>query len=232
MKDRKPGLSFTHGVWAIVAKDLAMELRGKEVLTTTLMFSLLTLVIFNFAMDLTSLAVKDIAAGALWVAFLFSGSLSMNRSFLYEKEEGCLSALMLAPLDRSAIYFGKMTANLIFTLVAMVVIIPVFTVMYNVNVMESFFLQSLALFMGALGFNAVGTLISAVSVNLRAREMMGPLLLLPVVAPALITAVKISGGLIRGEPMDELMPWFQILAAFDVVYLALAWILFEHIIEE
>lgn len=232
MENRKAGLSFTHGVWAIVAKDLAMELRGKEILTTTLMFALLTLVIFNFAMDLTSLTVKDLAAGALWVAFLFSGSLSMNRSFLYEKEEGCLSALMLAPLDRSAIYFGKMIANLIFTITAMVVIIPVFTVMYNVNVMESFFLQSLALFMGALGFNAVGTLISAVSVNLRAREMMGPLLLLPVVAPALIAAVKISGGLIRGEPLDELMAWFQILGAFDVIYLALAWLLFEHIIEE
>src|SRR3989338_5256727 len=163
MENRKAGLSFTHGVWAIVAKDMAMELRGKEILTTTLMFALLTLVIFNFAMDLTSLTVKDLAAGALWVAFLFSGSLSMNRSFLYEKEEGCLFALMLAPLDRSAIYFGKMIANLIFTLTAMVVIIPVFTVMYNVNVMESFFPQSLALFMGALGFNAVGTLISAVS---------------------------------------------------------------------
>jgi heme exporter protein B len=125
-----------------------------------------------------------------------------------------------------------MGANLIFTLTAMVVIIPVFTVMYNVNIMESFTLQSLALFMGALGFNAVGTLISAVSVNLRAREMMGPLLLLPVVAPALIAAVKISGGLIRGEPLEELMAWFQILAAFDVIYLALAWLLFEHIIEE
>lgn len=232
MENSKAGLSFAHCVLAIVAKDLAMELRGKEILTTTLMFALLTIVIFNFAMDLTSLSVKDIAAGALWVAFLFSGSLSMNRSFLYEKEEGCLSALMLAPLDRSAIYFGKMAANLIFTLTAMAVIIPVFTVMYNVNVMESFVMQSLTLFMGALGFNAVGTLISAVSVNLRAREMMGPLLLLPVVAPALIAAVKISGGLIRGEPLDELMTWFQILAAFDVIYLALAWILFEHIIEE
>jgi heme exporter protein B len=209
-----------------------MEARGKEILTTTLMFALLTLVIFNFAMDLTSLTVKDIAAGALWVAFLFSGSLSMNRSFLYEKEEGCLSALMLAPLDRSSIYFGKMLANLIFTLVAMAVIIPIFTVMYNINVMESFFWQSLAFFLGALGFNAVGTLISAVSVNLRAREMMGPLLMLPLVAPALIAAVKISGGLIRAEPLDGLWMWFQILVVFDVIYLALAWILFEHIIEE
>lgn len=232
MAGNKAGLSFTHGVWAIVSKDLAMEARGKEILTTTLMFALLTLVIFNFAMDLTSLTVKDIAAGALWVSFLFSGSLSMNRSFLYEKEEGCLSALMLAPLDRSSIYFGKMLANLIFTLVAMAVIIPIFTVMYNVNVMESFFLQSLALLLGALGFNAVGTLISAVSVNLRAREMMGPLLMLPLVAPALIAAVKISGGLIRNEPVDGLWMWFQILVVFDVIYLALAWILFEHIIEE
>ncbi|MBI4665749.1 MAG: heme exporter protein CcmB [Nitrospinae bacterium] len=225
-------MSFTHGVWAIMAKDLRMEFRGKEILTTTLTFSLLTILMFNFAMDLTSLNTKDLSAGVLWVAFLFSASLSMNRSFLYEKEEGCLSALMLAPLSRSAIYFGKLLSNLIITLLSIGVIIPVFTVLYNVNVMERFFMQSLTFFMGALGFNAVGTLIAAMAVNLRAREMMGPLLLLPVAAPALIAAVKISGGLITGAPAEDLDAWYKILAAFDVIYLVVSWLTFEHIIEE
>jgi len=223
---------FLSGAAAIVRKDLAMELRGKEIITTTFMFSVLTLLIFNFAFDMTSVKVEDVAAGVLWVAFLFSGSISMNRSFLHEKEEGCLSALMLAPLDRSSVYFGKMASNLLLTLLSMAIIIPIFTVMYNINVMERFALQCLTLFLGALGFNAVGALIAAMAVNLRAREMMGPLLLLPVVAPVVIAAVKASGGLIRGESLDQIWVWFQILAVFDVIYLVVSWLVFEHIIEE
>ncbi|MBI5816111.1 MAG: heme exporter protein CcmB [Nitrospinae bacterium] len=223
---------FLSGSVAIVRKDLAMELRGKEIFTTTFMFAVLTLLIFNFAFDMTSIKVEDAAAGVLWVAFLFSGSITMNRSFLHEKEDGCLSALMLAPISRSGVYFGKMASNLILTLLTMAVIIPIFTVMYNINVMERFFLQSLTLFLGAVGFNSVGLLVAAMAVNLRAREMMGPLLLLPVVTPVVIAAVKASGGLIRGESVEQLWVWFQILAVFDVIYLVAPWLLFEHIIEE
>lgn len=156
----------------------------------------------------------------------------MNRSFVYEKEEGCLSALMLAPIDRSAIFFGKTLASFAVTLFTMGVITPIFIVLYNVNVMERFGWQTLTFILGGLGYVTVGSLISAIAVNLRAREMMGPLLMLPVVAPVMIAAVELSGGLVRGESIDELAIWLKILAAFDVVYLAIAWLTFEHIIEE
>ena len=225
-------MGFFHGVITIIKKDLSMELRAKEVFTTTFMFALLTVVIFNFAVEMNASNTKQMAAGVLWVAFLFSGAISMNRSFLYEKEEGCLSALMLAPIDRSSIFFGKMATSLIVTLLTMTIIVPVFTVLFNVNVMERFFWQALTFFFGGLGFVTVGSLISAVSVNLRAREMMGPLLMLPVVVPVVISAVKLSGGLINGEEIGTLMIWVKTLAVFDVVYLVIAWLVFESIIEE
>jgi len=225
-------MGFWSGVLAIVRKDLRMEFRGKEVFTTTLMFSLLVLVLFNFAFDMTTIKAEDASAGILWVAILFSGSLSMNRAFLYEKEEGCLFALMLSPIDRSSIYFGKLISNFVLTLISVAIIVPVFMALYNINVMEQFLWQVVAFFLGTLGFVSVGTLVASMSVNLRAREMMGPLLMFPVVAPVVISAVKLSGGLIRGELPADLMVWVNILIAFNVVYLVVAWLVFEHVIEE
>ncbi len=225
-------MSFLDGVLLVMKKDLAMELRAKEIFTTTTMFSILVVVIFNFAFDMTGIDIDAIAAGVLWVAFIFSGAVAMNRGFMREQEEGCLSALLLAPIDRSAIYFGKMLSGLIVMLATMALVTPIFMVLYNINVMTHFGWQSLTYLLGAIGFMTVGTLISAMSVNLRAREMMGPLLLLPVVAPVIIAAVKMSGGLIRGEDMASLMIWIKILASFDVIYLAVSWLVFEHIVEE
>ncbi len=225
-------MTFFQGVKAIVAKDLSMEIRGKEIISTTFMFSLLTVVIFNFAFDMAEGNARESAAGVLWVAFLFSGALTMNRGFMYEKDEDCMSALMLAPIDRSAIFFGKMLSSLLFMLATMTIITPIFILLYNVNVMERPLWQALSFFLGATGFITVGTLIAAISVNLRAREMMGPLLLLPVVAPVVIAAVKFSGGLIMNQPVEQLMIWMKVLLIFNVVYLVVAWMVFDNIIEE
>jgi heme exporter protein B len=225
-------MGFWRSVYVVMKKDLAMELRGKEVFSSIFMFSTLVVVLMNFAFDLNTLDAEKMAGGVLWVAFIFSGAIAMNRSFMSEQEEGCLSALMLAPIDRSAIFFGKTFSGLLVMLFTMGLVTPVFTVLYNVDVMSRPGWQTLTFVLGALGFITVGTLISAISVNLRAREMMGPLLLLPVVTPVLIAAVQMSGGLIRNEPLADLMIWLKILAAFDVVYLVVSWLLFEHIIEE
>ncbi|MDH4182896.1 MAG: heme exporter protein CcmB [Nitrospinota bacterium] len=225
-------MGFFQSIYVIAGKDIALEMRGKEIITTSVFFSMLTILVFGFAFDLAHAQGQQFAAGGLWVAILFSGALTMNRSFMHEKENDCLSALMLAPLDRSAIYFGKMGANLILMLAAELFIVPASIVIFNVDVMERFLPQMAALFLGTLGFTAVGTLVAAMSVNLRVREMLGPLLTLPVVAPALIAAVKISGGLINGDPMDELWVWYQVLAVFDVIYLVAPWLLFEKLVDE
>lgn len=225
-------MSFWSSVFIIVRKDIAVELKGREIVTTSFMFALLTMVIFNFAFDMIAGDTREFAAGVLWVAFLFSGALTMNRSFLYEKENGCLSALMLAPIDRSSIYFGKMIGNLLLMIITEIFIIPIFILLFNVNVMDRFFWQTIILLLGTIGFISVGTLVAAMAVNLRAREMMGPLLMLPVVAPALIAAVQASGGIIRGEPMENLFVWIEILLAFNVIYLVISWLVFDKLIEE
>ena len=225
-------MSYWNAVLTIVQKDLAMELRGKEIFTTSFFFALLTLVIFNFAFDLSAIDIREAAAGILWVSFLFSGAISMNRSFLYEKENDCLSALMMAPLDHSSIYFGKLIGNFVLMMLTEIFIIPIFIVLFNLNVMEQFMWQAAVFFLGTLGFMTVGTLVAAMSVNLRAREMLGPLLTLPVVAPVVIAAVQASGGLIRGVPMDGLYIWIKILIAFDVIYLVVSWLVFDKLIEQ
>ncbi|MDH5679295.1 MAG: heme exporter protein CcmB [Nitrospinota bacterium] len=225
-------MGFFQSALIIAKKDLALELRGKEIVTTSVFFAILTILMFGFAFDMAQADGRHFAAGGLWVAILFSGALTMNRSFLYEKENDCLSAILLAPLDRSSIYFGKMGANFALMLVAEAFIVPVSTVIFNVNIMERFLPQLAVLLLGTLGFISVGTLVAAMSVNLRAREMLGPLLTLPVVAPALIASVEISSGLIGGEGMEQLMVWYKILVAFDLVYLVAPWLVFEKLVEQ
>jgi heme exporter protein B len=225
-------MGFFQSAWIIAMKDLTLEARGKEILTTGVFFALITILIFSFAFDMTHADGRQYAAGALWVAIFFSGALTMNRSFMHEKDNDCMSALLLAPLDRSAIYFGKMGANFTLMLVAEAFIVPVVIVIFNVNVMERFIPQAAALFLGALGFSAVGTLVAAISVNLRVREMLGPLLALPPLMPVIMTVVPISSGLIHGEAIEGLYPNYQILAAFGVIYLTAPWILFEKLVEQ
>ncbi len=207
-------------------------MRGKEIFTTTFMFALLVLVIMNFAMRLDEQIVEKSSAGILWIAIIFSGAISMNRSMLSEKEEECLSALMMAPIERSAIYFGKTISSLVVMLATITLLVPVFTVLYNVNVMNNPLMQIFSFFLGSLGFISVGTIVSAISVNLRAREMMGPLLLLPLVSPLVIAAVKLTGGLIEGASVESLSTWINILVSFDVIYLVIGWLLFDQIIDD
>ncbi|MDH5636994.1 MAG: heme exporter protein CcmB [Nitrospinota bacterium] len=225
-------MGFIESALIIAKKDLALEIRGKEIVTTSVFFALLTILVFGFAFDLAHSQGHQFAAGGLWVAILFSGALTMNRSFLYEKDNDCLSAILLAPVDRSSIYFGKMAANFTLMLAAEAFIVPVSIVIFNVNLMERFWLQVAALLLGTLGFTAVGTLVAAMSVNLRVREMLGPLLTLPVVAPVLIASVEISTGLIRGDELDQFIVWYQALVAFDVIYLVVPWLVFEKLVEQ
>jgi len=225
-------MGFFHTVWAVARKDLLMELRGKEMVSSIFIFATLTLLILNFALDMNRIDTRAAAAGAMWVAFLFAGSVTMNRSFMSEKENDCLAALTLAPVDHAAIFFGKLAANFILMTVAEAVIVPTLITLFNVNVMERPGWQALVILLGTLGFLTIGTLVAAMAVNLRARELLGPLLMLPVVSPVIIAAAQASAGLVNGAPIDELAVWFRILATFDVIYLVVAWMVFERLIED
>jgi heme exporter protein B len=223
-------MSFLHKILAIVQKDVSVELRTKEMLSSMFVFALLVIVIFNFAFELRVENVREVAPGVLWVAFVFAGMLGLNRSFVLEKDRGCLEGLLLCPVDRSAIYFGKMLGNVIFMTMLEAIILPIFSVLFNLSLFQPLLL--LIIVLGTLGFAGVGTLFSAMAVHTRSREVMLPVLLFPVVVPAMIAAVKATGGILDGQAFSEIAHWVRLLAVFDVVFLTISFMTFDYVVEE
>ena len=223
-------MSFLHKMLTIVRKDIAVELRTKEMLSSMFVFALLVIVIFNFAFELRVENVREVAPGVLWVTFTFAGMLGLNRSFVLEKDKGCLDGLLLCPVDRSAIYFGKMLGNVVFMTVVEAIILPIFSVLFNLSLFKPLLL--LIVVLGTLGFAGVGTLFSAMAVHTRVREVMLPVLLFPVVVPAMIAAVKATGGILDGQLFSEIAHWFRLLVAFDLIFLAISFMTFDYVVEE
>jgi len=223
-------MMFWGKVLAIVRKDTISELRTKEVVSSVLVFTILIIIIFNFAFSSNHELAKSMAPGILWATFAFAGVLSLNRAFVAEKEQGCLEGLMVCPISRDVIYVGKMVTSLLFMLIIEMVTLPIFTLLFNVNVIS---LQLIAIvILATIGFVAVGTLFSAIAINTRARELVLPILFLPVVVPVVISAVKASGLAIAGEPWSQLYSWLLILLSFDVIFITLSYLIFSHVIEE
>ena len=217
-------MNYFKKIWAIVWKDIRAEIRTKEIFSSMFIFSLLVLVIFNFSIDLLEVNPLDIAQGVLWIAFTFSGILGLNRSFLFEKENDCLQGLMLTPVDRSAIYFGKMLGNLIFMLIMEAIAVPIFVVLFNIGIYDKIISLAIVIILGTLGFVTVGTLFSAMSVNIKAREVMLPILLFPIVVPVIIASVKSTGAILTGKPFDDIISWLKLIAVFDVVFLVVSFL--------
>jgi heme exporter protein B len=223
-------MSFLRGVLAILAKDIAVELRSKETFSAMLVFALLVTVVFSFALELRVDNAGQMAPGILWVAIAFAGVLGLNRSFLVEREGACIEGLMLSPLDRSVIYTGKLLANVLFMLVAETFILPVLAVLFDVPIFYPGLW--LILFLGTLGLAAVGTLFAAMTVSTRARDIMLPLLLFPVIVPVIIAATKSTGLIFDGRPLTEAFVWMRLMSAFDVVFVVIAVLGFEYVVEE
>ena len=217
-------------ILAIFWKDILTELRTKEVVTSVLVFALLVLVIFNFAFSTKAGAMETVAPGILWVALTFGGVLGFNRIFTVEKENSCLEGLMLCPMDRAVIYWGKLAGSFTFMLAVAVVITPIFLTLFNLPL----FLPRLALIiaLATLGFAAVGTLFSAVAINTRARDIMLPILFLPIAVPVIVAAVKATALVLAGSPWGDMLTWLQIMIAFDIIYLVVATLVFEFVVEE
>jgi len=214
----------------IMRKDIITELRTKEVIFSVLVFALLVIVVFNFAFGTDRSTMEVVAPGVLWVAFAFSGALALNRTFIPEKENGCLEGILSSPVGREAIYLGKMLAAFIFMLAVEAITLPVFAILFDLPVLS--FPIVLTTVLATLGFVAVGTLFSALAVNTRAREMILPILFLPVVVPVIISAVKASALALTGKPWSELFSWLGIIVAFDVIFLVVSYLIFNFIIEE
>jgi len=222
--------SFAKAVIAIIWKDLAAEFRSRELFSAMLVFSLLVILIFNFALELDAATRQSVTAGVLWVTFAFAGTLGLNRSMAVEKDRGCLDGLLLAPVDRSAIYFGKVVSNLVFMLIVEAVVLPVYSFLYNVNLFNAGLL--LVVLLGSIGYIAVGTLLASMAVQARTRDVLLPILLFPVAVPVLIAAVKASEGFLAGSDFSTIYAPLSLLIGYDVIFIAVAYMVFDYVVEE
>lgn len=222
---------FLRSMTAVIWKDLAVEWHSRELLSAMLVFALIVIFIFNFALELDPKSRAGITAGVLWVTFTFAGTIGLNRSLAMEKDRGCLDGLLLAPVDRTAIYFGKMIANLIFMLAAALIVLPVYAVLYNnFNIFNPGLL--LVIFLGSLGYVAIGTLLAAMSVQTRTRDILLPILLFPVIIPLVVASVKASSGFLQGLPWRDLSTWINLLLVYDVVFTAASFMVFDFVVED
>ncbi len=195
-----------------------------------LVFSLLIILIFNFALELDLKTRQSVTAGVLWSTFAFAGTLGLNRSMAIEKDRGCLDGLLLAPVDRSAIYFGKVISNLAFMLIVELIVLPIYSLLYSVNLFQPGLL--LVILLGSIGYAGVGTLLATMSVQTRTRDILLPILLFPVVIPVLLAAVKASSGVLGGADWEEILLPLNLLIAYDVIFIAVAFMVFENVVEE
>jgi len=225
-----PVAAFLRAVSAVVWKDLAAELRSRELFSAMLVFALLVIMIFNFALELNVKARSEVTAGVLWVTFAFAGTLGLNRSMASEKDRGCLDGLLLTPVDRSAIYFGKAIGNLVFMLLVEAIVLPVYSILYSVNLFNAGLI--LVILLGSVGYIAIGTLLASMAVQTRTRDILLPILLFPLAIPVLVAAVKASAGFLLASPMNEITPWLNLIVAYDVIFIAVAFMVFDYIVEE
>jgi heme exporter protein B len=205
--------------WAIARKDALSEARGRQAAGATLFFAALVLLLFGFALGPDTRRLTEAAPGLLWLAIVFGGLLTVARLHQIETDDGALDELARYPVERRAIYLGKALAGLMAMLLLGGVLLPAVAILYGMDLVSAAPALLLTLVLGAIGFAAVGTFYAGVTVRLRAREVMLPLLMLPVIAPLLLAAVKATAAALAGDPLGELAAWLQLLAAFDLVML-------------
>jgi heme exporter protein B len=223
-------VTFLRKVFAIVWKDITAELRTKDIFSAMAVFAMLTVVIFQFAFDLRADNVRLVLPGVIWVAITFSGVLGLSRSFIVEQDRGSLEGLLLAPMDRSVIYFGKLIGNLLFIFAMELLLLPLASIFFNIWLITPSLL--LVVTLGTIGFAAVGTLFSALSVSTRAREVLLPILLFPIMVPVLIAGVRATGALLDGETLSDIAHWLRLVIAYDAIFIAVAFLLFDYVVEE
>lgn len=219
-------------IWIIAHKDLLVELRSRQAFLTTLFFATLILLIFNFAFPTGSQATREAAAGILWVALLFPGIIQLNRSFQSETEEGTLYGLILAPLDRGLLFLGKCLANWIFLFCIDIFVLVLFLLFFNYSLGTHVLWLLLLLLLASIGFTAVGTVFAAMLASLRARDVMLPVLLFPVIVPIILAAVNAAEEVLLGSNQEFFRYWLNLLVAFDIIFLSAGYLLFEYVVGE
>ncbi|AEI15782.1 cytochrome c-type biogenesis protein CcmB [Flexistipes sinusarabici DSM 4947] len=224
--------NYLSTVFNIVEKDVLLELKSKEVVVSMLLFSLLVVIVFSFIFEPGAAYKDNLVGGILWMAIIFSGVLGLNKSMLNEITGGNLNALLLAPVDRSAVFFGKVFSNFFFLIIMEIITVPIFMVFYNINIFANSLMSIVVLALGTYGFAVLGTLFSLISVKTKTREIMLPLLLLPLMIPIILAGIQCMNIYILGEDVTESYKWLKLIGAFDVIFTAVIYAIFDYIVEE
>ena len=224
-------MDFLSQIFLLLRKDLLLELRRRESLLTMFFFGTLLLFVFHFSFDLAPERVTEMAPALLWLAFLFTGTLGLAQLFEAERGNHCLEALLLSPMDRGALFLAKTAFNLILMVLVEIVVIPLFWILFNLrswDVIPNLFLVTL---LGTVGFCVLGTLLSAVTLKARARELLLPLVLFPLMIPVILGTIRCMEAILRGGELGDALPWLRLLIGFDVIFLTVGVLIFDWVIE-
>jgi heme exporter protein B len=224
-------MNFFSTIRWIIWKDLVSELRSRESVSSMLFFALAVLLIFSFSFSMDREAVRELIAGVMWVAFGFTGMIGLGKSFTVELQNDCLEALQISPASKGAIYLGKLLANLLFILSVEVILLPLFALFFNLEILEKLPVLLVIMIGGTLGLSALGTLFSALTVQIRAREVMLPILLLPMAVPVFIGAVEATRGVLAGQPFELYRPWLDLLLVFDVIFVVVSFWVIDFVLD-
>jgi len=224
-------MQFLRQSYLLLWKDLLLELRRRESLLTMFFFGTLLLFVFHFSFEIPREKVPEMAPGLLWLAFLFTGTLGLTQLFQVERENHCLDALLLSPIDRASLYLAKVFFNLLMMFLVELVVFPLFWVLFNLDswsLLPSLFFVAI---LGTLGFCVLGTLFSAVTLKARARELLLPLVLFPLMIPVILATVRSMAVLLGAGESEEALSWIRLLVGFDVIFLTAGFLIFEWVIE-
>ena len=224
-------MKYVRQIATIAVKDLRAELRTKEALNASLAFALMILLLFSYTFDPSQEMMREVSGGLLWIVFAFAGTLTLNRSFARELPNDCLDALIAAPIPGSALFLGKCFASFVLVLAVELVSLPVFGIFYNVHWTSELPSLIMVLLLGTWALTVIGTIFSALTVNIRLREVMLPMLTYPILMPALMSAMRLTTLLVTGQPIgDEDMAWLKMLIGFDVIFTAVSLALVETVL--
>ena len=223
---------FTRQLGILIWKDVVIDIRRKENFLSMFLFSLLTLIIFNFSLGDDPKLFRQMIPGIIWVIFLLAGVLGLSKTFIQEVENGCMKGLLMAPIDRGHLFLGKMLSTTLFLSLVQLLTVPMFIVFFDLTLAREWWMLVLVLLGGTLGFTSLGTLLAAMTATLRGKEVLLPILLFPLMTPNLISVVHITAYIFFGGQWSEVWLWWKLLIAFDVIVGIVSYLSFEFILEE
>lgn len=215
----------------LIRKDLLLEMRRRESLLTMFFFGTLLLFVFHFSFDLVPEKISEMTPALLWLAFLFTGTLGLAQLFEAERGNHCLDALLLSPMDRGALFLAKTCFNVILMVLVEISVIPLFWILFNLRSWNLIPLLFLIVFFGTIGFCVLGTLLSAVTLQARAKELLLPLVLFPLMIPVILATIRCMENVVRAGEIGDSAPWLRLLIGFDVIFLTVGVLIFDWVIE-